>query len=432
MASRDRRGGLLQDVRTLFDTGTTGGLTDGELLGRLADRPARNDDDAAGPAFAALVDRHGPMVLRVCRSILRDEHDAQDAFQATFLVLVRRAGAVRRHESAGSWLHGVALRVAAHARAGMARRRRHERCAGELAVTADRSGTEGVSPELAAILHEELGRLPERYRAALVLCYLEGHTCEAAARRLGWPVGTVKSRLARGRERLRGRLIRRGVVPDETSECVKEVPISGLASASPPAPALVIPAALARHHGRGDAPVRRRPADRRRRLGGVALLDPSDPEDHADDSTHHDLGPADPGPRGDRRGDDGHPGTRAGSDPAGCTAKTAAQEREPAKPAVPEKKVEILSVRVIDTKGKGVPDVEIKVVEEILIPADDGSGYRTAGYRTDDDGRVRITVDRRLSAAHVRIATRRSNDRLGYPTIGPVVARRPRTTIPSH
>ncbi len=170
------------------------------------------------------------MVLRVCRSILRDEHDAQDAFQATFLVLVRRADAVRRRESAGSWLHGVALRVAAHARAGMARRRRHERCAGELAVTADRSGAEGVSPELAAILHEELGRLPERYRAAFVLCYLEGHTCEAAARRLGWPVGTVKSRLARGRERLRGRLIRRGVVPDEASERVKEVPISGLAA----------------------------------------------------------------------------------------------------------------------------------------------------------------------------------------------------------
>ena len=230
MASRHRRGGLLQDVRTLFDTGTTGGLTDGELLGRLADGPAR--DDAAGPAFAALMDRHGPMVLRVCRSILRDEHDAQDAFQATFLVLVRRADAVRRQESVGSWLHGVALRVAAHARAGMARRRRHERCAGELAVTADRSGAEGVSPELAAILQEELGRLPERYRAAFVLCYLEGHTCEAAAARLGWPVGTVKSRLARGRERLRGRLIRRGLVPDEASERVKEVPIGGLVACS--------------------------------------------------------------------------------------------------------------------------------------------------------------------------------------------------------
>ena len=190
MASRDRRGGFFQDIRTLFDTGTTDGLTDGELLRQFADR--RAEDDTGGPAFAALVGRHGPMVLRVCRSILRDEDDARDAFQATFLVLVRRADAVRRRESAGSWLHGVALRVAAHARAGLARRRRHERCAGELAAKADRSGAGRVSPELAAVLHEELGRLPERYRAALVLCYLEGHTCESAARRLGWPVGTVQ------------------------------------------------------------------------------------------------------------------------------------------------------------------------------------------------------------------------------------------------
>ena len=215
----------------LFDSGTAVGLSDGELLGRFADRPGR--DEAAGPAFAALVERHGPMVLRVCRSVLRDEHDAQDAFQATFLVLVRRAAAVRRQESVGSWLHGVALRVSARARADMARRRRHERCAVEERGTADQSGAGGIAPELAAILHEELGRLPERYRAAVVLCYLEGHTCEAAARRLGWPVGTVKSRLARGRERLRGRLIRRGLAPDEASE-------------SPTAPAVIIPAALAR------------------------------------------------------------------------------------------------------------------------------------------------------------------------------------------
>ena len=129
MVSRHGRGGILQDVRTLLDSGTTGGLTDGELLGRFAGRPDRDrhGDEAAGPAFAALVERHGPMVLRVCRSILRDEHDAQDAFQATFLVLVRRAAAVRRQESVASWLHGVALRVSAQARADLARRRRHER-----------------------------------------------------------------------------------------------------------------------------------------------------------------------------------------------------------------------------------------------------------------------------------------------------------------
>ena len=149
------------------------------------------------------MDRHGPMVLRVCRSILHDEHDAQDAFQATFLVLARQAGAVRQ-QSVGSWLYGVALRVAVNARSSMARRRRHERRAGESRIAADdRTGAVGISAEVAAILHEELGRLPDRYRAAVVLCYLEGQTCEAAAGRLGWPVGTVKSRLARGRQRLR-------------------------------------------------------------------------------------------------------------------------------------------------------------------------------------------------------------------------------------
>jgi DNA-directed RNA polymerase specialized sigma24 family protein len=116
------------------------------------------------------------MVLHVCRSILGDEHDAEDAFQATFLVLIRQARAVRRRASVASWLHGVALRVSARARADLARCRRHDRRAG------------------AAILHEELGRLPERYRAAVVLCHLEGNTCEAAARRLGWPVGTVSTR----------------------------------------------------------------------------------------------------------------------------------------------------------------------------------------------------------------------------------------------
>jgi RNA polymerase sigma factor (sigma-70 family) len=397
MASIGRRGGLLEDVRTLFDTGTTGGLTDGELLARLADRPARDDDNAAGPAFAALVDRHGPMVLRVCRSILRDEHDAQDAFQATFLVLVRRAGAVRRQESAGSWLHGVALRVAAHARAGMARRRRHERCAGELAITADRSGADGVSPELAAIVHDELGRLPDRYRAAIVLCHLEGHTCEAAARRLGWPVGTVKSRLARGRERLRGRLVRRGVVSDEASERVNDQPKrDSLDILSTSAPPPVIPAALA--HSTVEAMLRF--ATGRLIAGAVsaaalswtlqtlrtlqmtrlamisALLILCLAATGAAMIAIQEQKPAQTRPA--------------------VTARTAAQEREPTRPDAPDKKVDIFSVRVIDTEGRGVPDREIKVVEEDPTPADDRSEGRPVIYRTGADGRAHITVDRRF------------------------------------
>ena len=211
MVGNNERGALLQGIQTLYDLGTLGGLSDGELLGLFADR--RNE--TAESAFATLVERHGAMVLRVCRSLLRDEHDAQDAFQATFLILVRRAGAIRKRESVGSWLYGVSLRVSACARIAAARRRRHERLAAQTAP--ERLGDESGSRELSAIIHEELRRLPERYRAAVVLCYLEGLTCEAAARRLGWPVGTVKSRLARGRERLAHRLVQRRLGSDDPS-----------------------------------------------------------------------------------------------------------------------------------------------------------------------------------------------------------------------
>ena len=114
---------LIHGVQTLFQSGAIGQQTDGELLNRFRERR----DQTSEHAFAALVERHGPMVLRVCRSILRNEHDAQDAFQATFLILVRRAASVRNRESIGSWLYGVALRVAACARNTMAHRRRHER-----------------------------------------------------------------------------------------------------------------------------------------------------------------------------------------------------------------------------------------------------------------------------------------------------------------
>src|SRR5262249_31242399 len=147
------------------------GWTDGQLLERFADR---RDEAAAEAAFAALVARHGAMVLRVCQHVLGDEHAAQDASQATFLVLARRAGSIARRDSVGSWLHGVALRVAAKARVAAARRRAHERRGG--AMAAERGGAAGE--EHWEELHAELGHLPERFRAPLVLCYLEGLTQE--------------------------------------------------------------------------------------------------------------------------------------------------------------------------------------------------------------------------------------------------------------
>jgi RNA polymerase sigma factor (sigma-70 family) len=196
----------LKDLLSLLHLGRVGGLSDGQLLDRFLARR----DEAAELAFAVLVERHGPMVLRVCRGILRDAHDAQDAYQATFLVLVRRAASIRSKDSLASWLHGVACRVARTARSASARRRTHEqRCC----VLGVHSPVQPGDLDLAPVLHEEIERLPARYRAAIVACHLQGLTHEQAAARLGWPVGTVRSRLARGRERLRVGLLERGVAP---------------------------------------------------------------------------------------------------------------------------------------------------------------------------------------------------------------------------
>jgi RNA polymerase sigma factor (sigma-70 family) len=162
-------------------------------------------------AFAALVERHGPMVFGVCQGVLRNRHDAEDAFQVTFLVLADKAGSIRRSASLGSWLHGVALRVARKALAASVRRQVHAEKAN--APTCDiRAPDEDLSwREVHAILHAELAGLPEPFRAPLVLCYLEGLTQDEAASRLGWTTTKVKGRLQRGRDLLRVRLERRGL-----------------------------------------------------------------------------------------------------------------------------------------------------------------------------------------------------------------------------
>ena len=150
------------------------------------------------------------MVLRVCQRILGNEHDAHDAFQATFLVLLRKSRALWVRESLGPWLHRVACRAAIRVRSTQARR---QAALLELAAVAASPAASDPATELLAIIHEELDRLPEHYRAAIVLCDLEGRSCEQTARQLGCPIGTVGSRLARGREKLRHRLMRRGVAP---------------------------------------------------------------------------------------------------------------------------------------------------------------------------------------------------------------------------
>jgi RNA polymerase sigma factor (sigma-70 family) len=214
---------FLQHIETLFDAGAIGEQTDRQLLQLFTGR----DRTAAELAFAVLVKRHGPMVFRACQAILHNPHAAEDAFQGTFLVLARKAARLWVRSSLGPWLLSVARRVAYCARTDASRRRAHERTAAELAApaTEDRQWDDRN-----VILHEELGRLPEKYRTAVLLCDLEGLTQEQAARHLGWPGGTVRSRLARGRHQLRYRLTRRGMAP--TVVLAGQTPIIDMASVS--------------------------------------------------------------------------------------------------------------------------------------------------------------------------------------------------------
>jgi RNA polymerase sigma factor (sigma-70 family) len=194
-----------RSIDALFNGGALGLLSDGDLLECF-----QNGQSAAGhEAFRILVERHGPMVLGLCRSVVRDAHAADDAFQATFLVLVRNAGSIRRRDTIGPWLHGVAARVARRARHRSARRAAREvRLSDDLSCpTADRPDRESVD----RFVHDEVERLPEAFRAPVVLCCLEGLSYDMAARRLGVSEPTLRGRLHRGRKRLADRLRRRGV-----------------------------------------------------------------------------------------------------------------------------------------------------------------------------------------------------------------------------
>ena len=197
----------LKQVVALFQLGSASGLPDGPLL----DRFLNGGPDEAEVAFAVLVERHGPMVMQVCRRILGDRHDAEDAAQAAFLVLARQARSIRRMDSVASWLYGVAARVAARARRDAERHRVRERRSVEAAMAIRRAAVD--DPGALHELYEELDRLPERFRLPILLCHLEGLTYEQAAQQLGCPIRTVQSRLARARKRLRDRLTRRGVSP---------------------------------------------------------------------------------------------------------------------------------------------------------------------------------------------------------------------------
>jgi RNA polymerase sigma factor (sigma-70 family) len=195
-------GTALEYIHRLFGDGSLAGIADAQLLKRYV---SRRDE----LAFEALVQRHGPMVMSVCRGILIDPNDADDAFQAAFLLLARKAGSLRVTDALGGWLHRVAFRVALQLKSDSARRRDRERGAAELASTGSLSSAPWDDRD--AILHEEIDRLPERYRQPIVLCYLEEKTYQQAANHLRWSVGSTQGRLRRGRDLLKTRLTRRGV-----------------------------------------------------------------------------------------------------------------------------------------------------------------------------------------------------------------------------
>jgi RNA polymerase sigma factor (sigma-70 family) len=218
-ASLDR---VIRHLRQSLNPGDSGALSDAELLERVV-----SQTDAA--AFEVLVWRHGALVLGLCRRVLRHEHDAEDAFQATFLILMRKAGSIGKRQALGSWLYKVAFRVALRLRARQRARREQP--------GVDVPGREGMSDliwrDLRPVLDEEVNGLPEKYRTPFVLCYLEGLTNAEAARHLGCPRGTILSRLAWARQRLRDRLVRRGLA---LSVGTLTATLSAAVSAAPSSP----------------------------------------------------------------------------------------------------------------------------------------------------------------------------------------------------
>jgi RNA polymerase sigma factor (sigma-70 family) len=186
--------------------------SDGDLLEQFC----HGEELAAEDAFGVLVERHGPMVLAICRHVLGQAQDAEDAFQATFLALARRGDAISDPRALSGWLREVAYRIALRSRVRASRTRAIERQAMEMVLGRDESaGPEEIVSlsELRPVLREEVARLPEKYRVPVILSYLEGRTNQEVAELLDWPVGTVKGRLMRARVMLRSRLSRRGVAP---------------------------------------------------------------------------------------------------------------------------------------------------------------------------------------------------------------------------
>jgi RNA polymerase sigma factor (sigma-70 family) len=225
---RARRTAVGRDLDRLFRLGAHGSVSDPQLLEIFIG----GNDESAALAFEAIVDRHGPMVLRACRMVLGDLHAAEDAFQATFLVLARRARTLGSRELLGNWLYGVAIRIARKARRVASKQRAREReCVAGREVAVDDARREGIEGDLYRIVHEEINRLPSAYRCAVVVCYLQGQSHAQAASQLNVSETTIRGRLARARKLLGRRLTLRGVAPaavlfilESVNACAQDIP----------------------------------------------------------------------------------------------------------------------------------------------------------------------------------------------------------------
>jgi RNA polymerase sigma factor (sigma-70 family) len=377
-------GAVLRHIGSLAADQKTTDQTDGALLRAFL---GNNDQ----PAFEALVRRHGPMVLRVCRRTLGNAADAEDALQATFLVLARRGTSIRKKESLASWLHGVAYRMAADARKAAARRHKHESRA-RPAPPPD-PALSAAWQELQVLLDEEIGRLPESLREAFVCCCLENKSCAEAAQQLGIEEGAVRKRLSRARKRLQEGLTRRGV---SLTTVLASVAV-GANAASAAIPVSVVRstarAATVIAAGQGAAAglvptkvaaltegVLKAMFKTNLKTAGLVVLAMVLAATGTGVLTYRALAAGQPGPA---------PAAGARQAPTGDQPKGVPPgPKEPAAPA-DEKKDVVFAGHVGDAEGKPVGGAEVALL---------GDGKVLAHGRADDEGRFRLSVARAILA----------------------------------
>ncbi len=403
-------------IESVFEGGSVAGLADRQLLERFT----AGSDAAGDAAFAALVARYGPMVLHVCRQFVADRHLAEDAFQAVFLVLARRALSIRDPDRFGAWLHGVAILTARKARVRLDRLRRNEdsdsmghpdwKSSLPVELTVPPADQAIISREQAAALHEEIDRLPQPFRLAVVLCYFEGLTLNEAAHRLRWPIGTVRSRLARARDKLRRGLARRGFAPSGAAMAALMVPRSVGASAPSLLCETTTRAAIAFAAHRGAAG------------GTLSASAAAMAQDVLRTMLHHKLRLAAisflflavAGAGAAALSFNAFACSREGAPPGerlGTGARTAAQAPDAPRPpdaARPSERTMTIAGRVVDPEGRPLPNARIAVLSDRkrLVSDLDGPppGLLMGAATADADGRFALSFPAIAASQLARLA----------------------------